>query len=62
MKKNLLSKLCSSLAVLTACLTLFTVVLPFGTITFGSESGVSYDSQVSTASAPDDDPDYINYR
>lgn len=41
-------------------LTLFTVVLPFGTITFGSESGVSYDSQVSTLA--DDDPDYINYR
>ncbi len=61
MKKNLLSKLCSSLAVLTACLTLFTVVLPFGTITFDSESGVSYDSQVSTLAA-DDDPDYINYR
>ena len=47
MKKNLLSKISSSIVMLTACLALFTIVLPFGTITFG-ESGVSYDSGVST--------------
>lgn len=57
MKKNLLSKLCRSVAMLGACLTLITVVLPFGTITYDSESGVSYNSQISTHS--DDKPDYI---
>ena len=44
---------------LTACLSLFTIVLPFGTLIFGDESGVHYDSQVSTYS--DEDPDYVKY-
>ena len=58
MKKNLLSKISSSAVMLTACLALITIVLPFGKITI-DESGVNYDSVVNTLA--DDDPDYMNY-
>lgn len=47
MKKNLLSKIISSAVMLTACLALITIVLPFGKITT-DESGVNYDSEVNT--------------
>ena len=47
MKKNLLSKISSSAVMLTACLALITIVLPFGKIT-SDESGVNYDSEVNT--------------
>lgn len=47
MKKNLLSKISSSVVMLTACLALITIVLPFGKITI-DESGINYDSEVST--------------
>lgn len=47
MKKNLLSKISSSAIMLTACLALITIVLPFGKITT-DESGVNYDSEVNT--------------
>ena len=47
MKKNLLSKISSSVVMLTACLALITIVLPFGKIAI-DESGVNYDSEVNT--------------
>lgn len=47
MKKNLLSKISSSAVMLTACLALITIVLPFGKIAI-NESGVNYDSEVNT--------------
>ena len=47
MKKNLLSKISSSAIMLTACLALITIVLPFGKIAI-DESGVNYDSEVNT--------------
>lgn len=47
MKKNLLSKISSSVVMLTACLALITIVLPFGKITI-DESGINYESGVST--------------
>ena len=47
MKKNLLSKIRSSAVMLTACLALITIVLPFGKIAI-DESGVNYDSEVNT--------------
>lgn len=56
--KKLLAKISSSIVMLAACLALITIVLPFGTITF-DESGVSYDSGVSTYA--DELPDYMNY-
>ena len=59
MKKNLLSKLSRTVVMLTACLSLFTIVLPFGTLIFGGESGIHYDSQVNACS--DEDPDYVKY-
>ncbi len=55
MKKNLLKKIYASTAMLATCLTLFVIVLPFGTFTFGDEN-----YGVSTLS--DELPDYINYR
>lgn len=58
MKKNLLSKISSSVVMLTACLALITIVLPFGKITI-DELGINYESGVSTFA--DDDPDYMNY-
>lgn len=47
MKKNLLSKISSSAVMLTACLALITIVLPFGKIAI-DESEVNYDSEVNT--------------
>ena len=47
MKKNLLSKISSSAVMLTACLALIIIVLPFGKIAM-DESGVNYDSEVNT--------------
>jgi hypothetical protein len=47
MKKNLLSKISSSAVMITACLALITIVLPFGKIAM-DESGVNYDSEVNT--------------
>lgn len=58
MKKNLLSKISSSAVMLTACLALITIVLPFGKITI-NESGVNYDSQVNTLC--DDEPECMNH-
>lgn len=58
MKKNLLSKISSSAIMLTACLALITIVLPFGKIAI-DESGVNYDSEVNTLA--DEEPDYMNY-
>lgn len=47
MKKNLLSKISSSAVMITACLALITIVLPFGKIAI-DESEVNYDSEVNT--------------
>lgn len=60
MKKNILTKISKAIVILSASMALFTIVLPFGTITFGGETGVSYEPSVSTYA--DDDPDYINYK
>lgn len=57
MKKNLLKKIYASTAVLATCLTLFVIVLPFGTFTFGDENDINYDSSISTLA--DDYPDYV---
>lgn len=57
MKKNLLKKVYASTAMLAICLTLFVIVLPFGTFTFGDENDSNYDSSVSTYA--DDYPDYV---
>ena len=43
---------------LTACLALITIVLPFGKITI-DESGVNYDSEVNTLC--DDEPECMNH-
>ena len=53
MKKNLLKKIYAS----ATCLTLFVVVLPFGTFIFGDENDSSYDSSVNTCA--DDYPEYV---
>ena len=58
MKKNLLSKISSSAIILTACLALITIVLPFGKIAM-DESGVNYDSEVNTLC--DDEPECMNH-
>ena len=58
MKKNLLSKISSSAVMLTACLALITIVLPFRKITI-DESGVNYDSEVNTLC--DDEPECMNH-
>lgn len=58
MKKNLLSKIRSSAVMLTACLALITIVLPFGKIAI-DESGVNYDSEVNTLC--DDEPECMNH-
>ena len=55
MKKNLLSKIRSSAVMLTACLALITIVLPFGKITI-DESGVNYDSEVNTLADDQQEP------
>ena len=55
MKKNLLSKISSSVVMLTACLALITIVLPFGKITI-DESGVNYDSEVNTLADDEFEP------
>ena len=55
MKKNLLSKISSSVVMLTACLALITIVLPFGKITI-DESGINYDSEVSTLADDEFEP------
>ena len=46
MKKNLLKKIYASATMLATCLTLFVVVLPFGTFIFGYYKDSSYDSSV----------------
>ena len=55
MKKNLLSKIRSSAVMLTACLALITIVLPFGKIAI-DESGVNYDSEVNTLADDQHEP------
>ena len=57
MKKNLLKKIYASTAMLATCLTLFAVVLPFGTFILGVENDSSYDSSVNTCA--DDYPEYV---
>lgn len=57
MKKNLLKKIYASTTMLARCLTLFVVVLPFGTFIFGDENDSSYDSSVNTCA--DDYPEYV---
>lgn len=55
MNRTFFKKLCTSAAMLATCLTLFVVVLPFGTFVFG-------DNNYGVSTCSDEEPDYMNYR
>lgn len=54
MKKNLLTKLGTVTVMLATCLSLFVIVLPWGTISIGDNYGVS--------TLADDEFEYMNHK
>lgn len=55
MNRTFFKKLCTSAAMLATCLTLFVVVLPFGTFVFG-------DNNYGVSTYSDSESNYMNYR